>query len=119
MINIKPDIKQALESNSALVSLLDGTHIYQIVAPSDAPLPRVTFFEMINFDSEFADDKPIASEIHIQIDVWSNGNTSAIAEEVDNSLKSIGMTRYYAIDLYEYDTRIYHKSMRYVITKEI
>jgi hypothetical protein len=113
MINLKPAVLQALESNQALVSLLGGKRIYQLVAPNANEFPRITFFEMTNFDDQYADDSAVSSEIHMQIDVWSKGSTSAIAQEVDKTMKSIGFQRSSAIDLYENDTQVYHKAMRY------
>jgi hypothetical protein len=119
MINIKPEVLQALESNQALVSLLGGPRIYQQVAPNPDEFPRITFFEMANFDTTFADDQAIESEIHIQIDIWSKDSTSAIAQEVDRTMKSIGFKREASADLYEDDTKIFHKAMRYSTNREI
>ncbi|CEH28860.1 hypothetical protein AM501_27305 [Aneurinibacillus migulanus] len=118
MIDIKPKILQALESNQALISLVghdkDGeTRIYQVTAPYADDFPRITFFEMDNVDNRFADDTAIASEIRIQIDVWSKGSTSKIANEVDKTMKSLGFRRTASTDLYEDDTKVFHKGMRY------
>jgi hypothetical protein len=119
MMNLKPMILQALESNQALISLLGGPRIYQLVAPDPNEFPRITFFELVNMDSRFADDEAIASEIHFQIDVWSKESTTAIAQEVDRTMKSIGFRRYSAADLYEEDTQVFHKGLRYKTMIEI
>ncbi|MED0672036.1 DUF3168 domain-containing protein [Aneurinibacillus aneurinilyticus] len=113
MINIKPKIVQALESNQALVSLLGGKRIYQLVAPNPDEFPRITFFEMDNVDDRFADDEAISSEIRIQIDIWSKKSTPNIADEVDKTMKSLGFRRTASADLYEEDTKVFHKGMRY------
>lgn len=113
MINIKPKIVQALESNQALVSLLGGKRVYQLVAPNPDEFPRITFFEMDNIDDRFADDEAISSEIRIQIDIWSKKSIPKIADEVDKTMKSLGFRRTASADLYEAEERIYHKGMRY------
>lgn len=114
MINLKPAVLEALEENQTLVSLLGGKRIYQIKAPTASEYPRITFFEMTNFDDHYADDSALSSEIHMQIDIWSqDGKTSAIAQEVDKTMKGLGFKRTSAIDLFEDDTKIYHKAMRY------
>lgn len=113
MINIKPKIAQALESNQALVSLLGGKRIYQLVAPNPDEFPRITFFEMDNIDDRFADDEAISSEIRIQIDIWSKKSIPKIADEVDKTMKSLGFRRTASADLYEEDTKVFHKGMRY------
>ncbi|MED0676985.1 DUF3168 domain-containing protein [Aneurinibacillus thermoaerophilus] len=113
MINLKPKILQALESNQALVSLLGGKRIYQLVAPKPDEFPRVVFYEIDNKDGKFADDEAISSDIKIQVSVFSKGSTSAIAQEVDRTMKSLGFSRYASTDLYEEDTKVFHKPMRY------
>lgn len=119
MINLKPEVYSALVNNQALVSLLGGPRVYQMVAPNADEFPRITFFELTNFDSAFADDQAFVTEIHIQIDIWNKGSTSAIAAEVDRTMKSIGFKREASADLYEEDTKIFHKAMRYSTNREI
>lgn len=116
--DIKTQVRSALLANEALVSLIgkdkDGNvKIYQLAAPYADDYPRITFFEVDNRDSEFADDMPYASDIIVQIDVWSRGSTSALAGEVDRTMKALGYSRSNAPDFYEPDTQIFHKPMRY------
>lgn len=115
MIDFKPKITQALRSNAELVSLLGGKKVWAQVAPAETNKPYITFFEITNFDKWFVDDLARASEIHMQVDVWSPSNTGAIASEVDKTMKSIGFTRSGSADLYEQDTKTYHKVLRYKI----
>lgn len=116
--NIKEQIRSALLGNTNLVNLLGQDRfgnipIYQLAAVDDSKFPRITFFEVDNSDTEFADDKPYGSQVIPQIDIWSKGSTSAIAGEVDKTMKELGYTRSSAPDFYEADTKIYHKSIRY------
>lgn len=111
--DVKVTVRNALIANADLVALLGGQRVYQLSAPNALEYPRITFFEVVNRDSEFADDLSIASEIVMQIDVWSKGSTSAIAKQVDITMKSLGYVRSSAPDLYEEDTKVYHKPMRY------
>lgn len=116
--DVKVTVLAALLANAALIVLLGGQRIYQLSAPIATEYPRITFFEVVNRDSEFADNQPIASEIVMQIDVWSNGSTSAIAKEVDKTMKGLGYFRMSAPDFYEEDTKVYHKAMRFRNTIE-
>ncbi|MBO8164700.1 MAG: DUF3168 domain-containing protein [Brevibacillus sp.] len=113
MIDLKLEILQALRGNVALVSLLGGPKVWPEVAPDDTAEPYITFFELTNFDDLYLDDSASASEIHFQIDIWAKGNTSPFAVEVDKTMKSIGFARTSATDLYENDTKTYHKALRY------
>lgn len=118
MINLKPTILEALKDNPTLTTLLAGPKIYFQIAPQGVNAPYVTFYELTNFDSHYADDTAIASEIHIQISIFSPASTTQITEQVDNTMKSIGFTRTSATDLYEGDTKLYHKALRFSVTKE-
>lgn len=116
--DLKVQLRAALLENAALVALVgrdknNAPKVYQMVAPYAEDFPRITFFEVTNFDSDFADDVSIASEIIMQIDVWSKSSTSAISGEVDKTMKTLGYTRSSAQDLYEDDTGVYHKALRY------
>lgn len=111
--DVKTSVRAALLSNPDLIALLDGERIYQLATPRADEYPRITFFEVTNLDRYFADDRPYASEVIIQIDVWSKESTSAISGEVDRTMKEQGWSRTLAIDQYEKDTEVYHKSLRY------
>lgn len=119
MISLKTQVFNALKANAQLVSLLGGVHIYFQVAPEAKQFPRITFFELSNTGSVFADDSEIASEISLQMDIWSKGNTTDIAREVDRTMKSLAFARDTAADLYEEDTGIYHKALRFSTTVEV
>ncbi|MGF7036597.1 hypothetical protein J2T17_007671 [Paenibacillus mucilaginosus] len=118
MINIKPEVLEALRTDEELLLLLGAPRVYQLVAPEPDKFPRITFFEMSNFDKDFADDSAISSQIIIQVDIWNKTSTSGIADRVDAVMKSLGFGRSGSADLYENDTGIFHKAMRYTTTRE-
>lgn len=126
MINLKPQIVQALSQDTDLINLLGGLtdkykRIYQYKSPNAEEFPRITYFELGNTGANFADDTETDSEVTMQIDVWCRGtSTSAIAQKVDKVMKSLGFLRENAEDLDEDDEEItiFHKSMRYSITIE-
>jgi len=119
MINVKPEVLTALEGNEDLAALLGGPNIYQLKAPEGLE-KYITLFELTNFDSAWADGAAITSEVHLQVDVWvKEASTSAIAAEVDKTMKSLGFKRTGSADLYEEDTKIFHKALRYVTEREI
>lgn len=120
ILDLAPEIVAALEANQDLVALLGGKRVYRIRAPNAQEFPRITFFEMTNFDSSYADDKPIASELHYQIDIWTKGSYSQIVSEVDKSLQAIGFIRSATgPELFEEPEMVYHKPLRYKITQSL
>ncbi|MNW39621.1 hypothetical protein D3C74_167130 [compost metagenome] len=121
MIDLKPTIKQALRDNAVLASLLgrdkDGSvKVYPERSP-DIALPKVTFFELTNFDNEYANNTALSSEIHFQVDVWSAGNTAPIALAVNKAMEGLGFVRSGASDRDETDTLTFHKILRYKTIK--
>ncbi|MNB67229.1 hypothetical protein D3C81_309340 [compost metagenome] len=116
MINLIPEVAAALRGSTNLLTLLGGDRIYRHIVPADKQdvFPRVTFFELSNFDSRYAEDQADASEIHFQVDVWSKAaSTAELGSAVDEAMKGAGFGRYSGADLYEEDTKIYHKALRY------
>lgn len=111
--DIKTLVRNALISNTDLIALLGGERIYHQKAASASEYPRLNYFEVVNSDSHFADDKPYASDVVVQIDVFSKGSTSAIAGQIDKTMKEQGWTRSSAPDYYEEGTGVFHKAMRY------
>ncbi|WP_055108956.1 DUF3168 domain-containing protein [Paenibacillus ihumii] len=117
MIDLKSTITQALRSNAALASLLGrdekgNVKVYPEQSP-DISMPYVTYFELTNYENKFANDRSISSEIHFQVDVWSNGNTFPIAQAVNETMYELGFFRRAARDFNENEKGIYHKVLRY------
>lgn len=111
---MKPTITAALRGNAALVAMLGGQKVWPETAPDDGiDLPYITFFEITNFEANHADDEELQSEVHIQVDVWSKGNTGPPAVEVVRVMRSLGFRRTTATDQYEKETKTYHKVLRF------
>lgn len=122
MVDLKPMITQALRGSQALAKLVgkDGKGIVKVY-PQKVPTydknpvtePYITFFEITNFEATHADDGELESEIHMQIDVWTKGNTSPIAAEVVKVMQGIGFGRTSAGDRYESDTSTFRKILKF------
>ncbi|MCH4198532.1 MAG: hypothetical protein LKF87_08195 [Clostridium tyrobutyricum] len=55
---------------------------------------------------------------YVQVDVWSKTDYINIVKEVKEKLISVGFKRLNEADLYEKDTKIYHKGMRFYYLEE-
>lgn len=116
---LNTDVKQALESNQALVSMLGPDRIIKQVFPDDRSTPFVVYQELNNAPGQFADDKTFTSAILYQIDIWSLKQPimAELKIQVNESIESIGFIRTSTSgDLYEDDTEFYHYAMRYRIS---
>lgn len=112
MINLKTTVVSALKQDATLSSLIDGRVIFMSLP--DAPtFPCVTYYEQNNSPALMGDGEELTSESVMVIDVWSKGSTTAIAQAVDAVMVGLNFRREFSGDLYEKDTGVYHKSMRY------
>lgn len=119
MLNVKPLVVEALENNETLVSLLGGKKVFFMTTSEDTKLPYITYHEIVNVDDTYYDNEAYSSEIQLVINIWSDGSTTTIAQEVDKTMKSLGFKRLSAVDLYHKETDIFQKNMRYGTIKKI
>lgn len=115
MINVRPIVAKSLRENETLIDLMGGPWIYHLKAPSAAVFPRITYFELNNYDSDYANDVGISSRIHFQLSIWSKkvADLPLIGGEVDRSMEEAGFTRSSATEMYEDDTEVFHLALRY------
>lgn len=73
-----------------------------------AKLPHVTYYELSNIEGDY-------DHVTYQIDVWSKspGLNQDIALLINDKLHAIGFKRAFSGDLFETDTKIHHKTMRF------
>lgn len=73
----------------------------------------ITFFFYNEQGALFGDDEEIQTAYGLQVDVWSMGDYTNLVDQTKELLKQVGFIRNFAIDLFEEDTKIYHKSLRF------
>lgn len=108
MINLKPQILKKLEE----ISDVEVSFFY----PQNwAKLPAISYYEMDNSVASKADDEEYSSNIAIQIDVWakSSSECSKLAVQINEKMEDLEFERTLALDLFEQETKIYHKTMRF------
>lgn len=112
MKNVKTTVVSALKADTTLKGLVSDRVIFMSL-PEEPEFPCITYYEQNNSPALVGDGKELTSESVMVIDVWSKGSTTAIAQAVDSVMASMNFRREFAGDLYESDTGVYHKSMRY------
>lgn len=77
----------------------------------------ITFF-IYDVDYERSDDKTKIVAFTIQVDLWSKKSEY---QEYENQIKSAMETADFFLDdeeeLYEFDTKLFHKGMRFILEK--
>lgn len=78
----------------------------------------ITFFTYLEQGEQYADNEEKATGYYIQLDVWSKSDYTELIENIKDQMRAAGFIRTYAADLFEEDTKIYHKAMRFYIQSD-
>lgn len=78
----------------------------------------ITFHEYLASGEEYEDDEETLTAHYIQIDLWSKSDYTDLALKVKKLLIDAGFKRLNEIDLYEEDTKIYHKGLKFYYLEE-
>lgn len=76
-------------------------------------LPVVSYSEVNCRMVKWFDNAPYAYESTIQIDVWANTSTTALAKLIDTAFAGDFYTLDFSSDLPDPDVRIFHRVLRY------
>lgn len=111
MKNLKPQIYNKLKE----ISNVEVSFFYPQKWTDIDKTPAISYYEMDNSMASKADDEEYSSNIAIQIDIWAKSSSlcSNLAIEVNKKMEDLGFERMLALDLYEQETKIYHKTMRF------
>ena len=73
----------------------------------------ITFFTYLDRPELHSDDKELITGNFIQIDVWSKRDYTDLVDLVHQNMIDAGFIKLNFYDLYETDTKTYHKVMRF------
>ena len=107
MDSLSPEVYTALSATGYTVS-----YAY----PQDnVSLPCVSFYEASNREHGQADGNEYVTECEYVIDIWSASpeTNATMALLIDTKMAALRLKRTFSHDLYEAETRIHHKTMRY------
>lgn len=78
----------------------------------------ITFHEYLVKGEEYEEDAESLTAHYIQVDVWSKNDYTATVSKVKENLINAGFKRKSEIDLYEENTEIYHKGLKFYYLEE-
>lgn len=73
----------------------------------------ITFFTYLEQGEDYSDDLEENTGYYIQIDLWSEGNLSRLKKETVKLLTKNNFIKRTINDLYEPDTKMFHKCCRF------
>ncbi|PRR84526.1 hypothetical protein [Clostridium vincentii] len=78
----------------------------------------ITFYEYLATGEEYEDDEEALTAHYIQVDLWSKVDYIDVVKTIKELLLNAGFKRLNEIDLYEEDTKIYHKGLKFYYLEE-
>lgn len=108
MVDLKPYVHETLTNALAVP-------VHYFYPPIDGELPCVSWYEAENRHHSQADTLEYLTEVAFVVDVWSRSavKNSELAQTIDNAMSAAGFRRAFSHDLFEPETKIHHKTMRY------
>lgn len=74
----------------------------------------ITFFTYLDKVELHSDDEELITGYYIQVDIWSKTDYTNLVKEVHQSMLTANFIKQRYFDLYEEDTKTYHKVMRFL-----
>ena len=116
-------IYQSLKKSAAVTKKIAAIYNNPRAPDKDKNLfPRITMFEMLNNDSEYADDSAIMNTVIARLDIWSKqNNLFELSKAVKETLETDFLIFFVELqnDMYESDTNIYHKPINVTLKMEV
>lgn len=114
-MNIKQYLLKIL-NNKEIINLLPNRKVYFLHA--NTPNKELYLeYEIINeYGAEYSEGTEDYTTYIVQIDIFSTGDYTQLEEIVKKIMLQNGFNRDIGNDLYEKDTKLYHKAMRFNIS---
>ncbi|NYB73855.1 DUF3168 domain-containing protein [Sedimentibacter hydroxybenzoicus DSM 7310] len=89
-----------------------------LIKGTNATAPYVVYTFIDEWGAEFAENEEIATNYNVQVDIFSKGDFTELANKIKVKMKDNDFYRTSANDFYENDTQLYHCVLRFNYTKE-
>lgn len=115
MKSIKEFVENILSDNQ-ITSLTGNNKVYFL--HNSKPISPYITYEIIDESGEmWVEGKEIAVTYYVQVNIFSKTNDySELENKIKEHMMRAGFERAMSADLYEKDTELYHKAMRFTIT---
>jgi hypothetical protein len=88
----------------------------ELLKEDGMPETYITFFEYNQNGAVFADNEEQETAHFMHVNIFSKGNYKTIVDQVKTILMGLGFRRNFETELYENDTKYYHKVIRFTFT---
>lgn len=121
IFNWKPILSTVL-MNDTVVSeyvgkTMGGNPVIGSLSIPSGIFPAIEFHEVSGFDNSFNDDELYSRKYSFQISIFSQDNSHyKVQNAIDSLMRSLGFTCYHNDEVYEEDTKVYHRVLLYTRT---
>lgn len=116
-MNMVKHLKKILQVPEIL-SYLPDKKIFFLHAKNPCKEMYVEFQILDEFGADFSENEESYTQYMIQVDIFSLGDYLALEKAIKSQMKTYGFERTASEDLYEPETGLYHKAMRFSIILE-
>ncbi|MGL5459010.1 MAG: hypothetical protein ACRDBY_05295 [Cetobacterium sp.] len=113
-MNIKKHLSSIL-NNKDIINLTSDKKVYFIHANNPTP-PYIEYQVLTEHGADFSEGKENYTYYLVQIDIFSKGDYTNLEDNIKKYMSEAGYSRDNAADLYEKETKLYHKAMRFNIS---
>lgn len=104
--------------DAEILKLTADKDVYFVHA-TNAKTPYVEYQIVNEYGQAYAENREIATNYTVQVDIFSKGDYTELENKVREKMIKAGFDRAMGADLYEQETKLYHKAMRFTYTKTI
>jgi len=113
--DIGTEIYQLIVNDEQLKKLVPSGHVFQYHVPEEfqekPPIVRITMLNML--PNNYADDRQMAFDYTIQIDVWNEGSPFIIAQHINRIMKGFNFRQSTPVFEFDIDTNLIRDGRRY------
>lgn len=113
-MNIKAYLRNIL-LDPEIVSFTADETVYFLHAKNASP-PYIEYEIYDEDGAEWAENEEIATDYYVQVDIFSKEDYAELENKIKEKMMNADFSRSMAADLYEKDTGLYHKAMRFIFT---
>lgn len=112
MIDMEVPVISSLEIGLADIV---GNKVFRWYVPrkSSSDYPYIRVAELDNTDEDYRDNKAVASDIAIQVDIWTKDDPNILQNRIDQVMKTLQFNRIGVSSFYEEKTGAMRKTLRY------
>lgn len=114
MINVKEQLRTIL-THATITALVPAERITMAWPDFSRGYPCIAYNEINSFTGtpDIFDDKPFCDNSEVEIHIFNTASTTAIFNAINTQMELYRWNRTMAPDLFESDTKLHHKVLRY------